>query len=74
MIPEQFIVRCPHCGTKNRIPRRRWGEHALCANCKRALYVTGPFPDRSITVHDWDFRDQVLDFPGAVLMEFFSPS
>ena len=74
MSSESFIVQCPHCGARNRIPRERWGDGPVCARCKTAFHIAGSFPSQAITVHDWDFRGEVLDFPGPVLFEFFSPT
>jgi len=46
----------------------------VCGRCRSSIPVTGSFPDRPITVSDWNFREEVLDFPGSVTVEFFSPS
>ena len=73
MNSDSVIVRCPSCGTKNRIPRSRWGDAAVCGTCKNPLPFTRLFPDHAIDVSDGTFKREVLDFSGPVLLEFFAP-
>ncbi len=68
-----IIVRCPHCGAKNRVPGSRWGERAVCGKCKASMDLSRVFPDRPVEVSDHDFRKEVLDFPGPALVEFYAP-
>jgi thioredoxin 2 len=37
MSPEQIIIRCLNCGTKNRIPRERLQDKPACGQCKAPL-------------------------------------
>ena len=37
MGPEEIIIRCPKCGTKNRIPKERMQEHPVCGHCHAKL-------------------------------------
>jgi len=37
MDSESLIVLCSQCGTKNRIPKERWGERAVCGKCQAPL-------------------------------------
>jgi thioredoxin 2 len=69
-----FVVHCPHCGAKNRIPAERWGERAVCGKCKAPLPLKGAAPHGSVEIADWNFRGEVIDFPGPVALEFYSPS
>ena len=34
---EDMIIRCLHCGTKNRIPKERMGNRPLCGHCRSHL-------------------------------------
>jgi thioredoxin 2 len=68
------VVHCPHCGARNRVPRSRWGDRAVCGKCKSGLPLKGDFPDRPLIATDRTFREEVLGFPGPVMMEFYSPS
>ncbi len=73
MEAERFLVICPKCGAKNRIPKERRGDRAVCGRCKSGLPLSAPFPDRPVEVTDWSFEKEVLDFRGPVLLEFFAP-
>jgi thioredoxin 2 len=73
MNSESAIILCAQCGTKNRIPKDRWGERAVCGKCRTPLPFPSPFPDHPIEVSDRTFQKEVLDFPGPVLLEFFAP-
>lgn len=73
MSPESVIVICPQCGTKNRIPKDRWGERAVCGKCRAPFSFSAPFPGQSVEVFDWNFQNEVLSFPGPVLLEFYAP-
>ncbi|MGD0231481.1 MAG: thioredoxin domain-containing protein [Syntrophorhabdales bacterium] len=74
MAEESVIVRCPHCGARNRIPASRWGDdRAVCGRCKSALAVSSLFPDGPVPISDSAFAREVLGFPGPVLVEFFAP-
>jgi hypothetical protein len=69
-----FIVRCPHCGAKNRIPKERWTDRAVCGKCRSSIPVRGVFPEGIAHVSDWNFREEVIDFPGVAVAEFCSPA
>ncbi len=74
MDSESIIVRCPHCGARNRIPLARWGDRgAVCGRCKSALPPSRLFPDRPLSITDNSFEREVLGFEGPVMVEFFSP-
>jgi thioredoxin 2 len=73
MASESFVVVCPRCGGKNRIPRERWGGRAACGKCHAPLPSSAAYPERAVEVFDWNFKGEVLDFPGSVLVEFFAP-
>ena len=73
MTPENLIVICPRCKSKNRIPRNRWGQRATCGKCQNPLLSSTPYPERAVEVFDWNYKSEVLDFPGPVLVEFYAP-
>ena len=73
MNAESWIVLCPRCGAKNRIPKDRREDQAVCGKCRAPLPLSAPVPDHAVEVSDWTFQNEVLDFPGTVLVEFFAP-
>jgi hypothetical protein len=70
---ESSIVRCPSCGTKNRVPEGPRGQQPRCGKCKRALDLSRLFPDAAIHVTDASFQQEVASFPGPVLVDFTAP-
>ena len=73
MTPENLIVICPRCKSKNRIPRDRWGQRVTCGKCHTPLLSSTPYPERAVEVFDWNYKSEVLDFPGPVVVEFYAP-
>jgi thioredoxin 2 len=73
MNSESVIVLCPRCGAKNRIPKDRRGDRAVCGKCRAPLPFSTPFPDQTLEVSDRTFQNEVLDFSSPVLLEFFAP-
>ncbi len=73
MVQDSFIVRCSQCGAKNRIPRSRTKERAVCGKCRAPLHFTAEYPERSIAVDERTFGAEVLRFPGPVLALFWAP-
>jgi thioredoxin 2 len=74
MSQESFIVLCPHCGAKNRIPLQRMSSQARCGKCHQALLSTarssaaGP-----VEITDMNFQQEVMDYQGPVLVDFWAP-
>jgi thioredoxin 2 len=61
-------IPCAHCGTLNRVPAERIGEHPVCGRCGKALFDGHP-----LTLTDANF-DAVAgrgDLP--VLVDFWAP-
>jgi hypothetical protein len=73
MSDDSVIVRCPKCGTKNRVPKSRWGEKPKCGKCKESLVLSRLFPDAPVHVTDGNFQQEVASFPGPVLVDFMAP-
>ncbi len=67
------IIICPRCRAKNRVPEERLGDRPLCGKCKSPLPSSPAFPEGPVEVFDWNFKDEVLDFPAPVLLEFYAP-
>jgi thioredoxin 2 len=73
MSSDSLIVPCSRCGAKNRIPKARLGERAVCGKCRTPLSATHFFPDRAVDVTDGTFAGEIGNFPGPVLLEFHAP-
>jgi thioredoxin 2 len=70
---ESVIVPCPQCGAKNRIPKERLREQAVCGKCRTPLSLARLFPDRAVDIRDGTFSEEILHFPGPVVLEFHAP-
>lgn len=64
---DNLIVQCFFCGTKNRISDERLEDRPICGRCRLPLYRTSP-----IAVNEETFEEEVLRFPGAVLLGYLS--
>ena len=73
MVQDSFISRCKQCGAKNRIPRSRIGEKAVCGKCRAPLHFTAAYPEHAIDVNERTFDAEVLKFSGPVLVFFWAP-
>ena len=75
MNQSDVIVRCPQCGTKNRIPAWKTGTKARCGRCRAPLpsELFTSSQARPVKVTDWNFRQEVLGYPGPVLVDFWAP-
>ncbi len=64
-------LRCPNCGTINRVPLARIdaGEQPICGRCKTPLQVD----DRPIDVTDATFAAEVERSPTPVLVDLWAP-
>ena len=66
-----YIVKCPSCGTGNRIPADKEGLRGRCGNCKSALPPLYCHPQQ---VTDRTFDSFISSYPGPVLAEFWAPT
>lgn len=69
MNEESIIASCARCGTKNRIPQNRLEERAVCGKCRAPLASGRQTLDHPVEITDQTFAKEVLDFPGAVLVD-----
>ena len=56
---DTLIETCPHCHTRNRIPRERVGHQAKCGKCGSLFTVKAPVSS-PVTVTDTTFSQEVL--------------
>jgi thioredoxin 2 len=67
---ETVLLRCPSCSTVNRVAGDNLSLNPKCGRCKKLL----EYPSRPVDVTSSTFHREVLSCPGAVLVEFWSPS
>ena len=70
MTTVSYIIKCPSCGTGNRIPADKEGLKGHCGNCKSTL---PPLYYRPRQLDDHSFDNFVRTYPGPVLAEFWAP-
>ena len=68
-MPEALLVRCPSCGTTNRVPREKieQGLEPVCGRCKTPLPLGKP-----ITVTDANFATEVERSNLPVLVDMWA--
>lgn len=71
MAGEIDTVRCPACGTTNRVPRAKQtpGRRAVCGRCKAPLAAESA----PLTVTDANFSELVAASPLPVLLDLWAP-
>jgi thioredoxin 2 len=73
MNSENVILLCNRCGAKNRVPKDRLRERPVCGKCRAPLSLSHSFPNYPVEVSDRTFKDEILDFLGPILLEFYAP-
>ncbi len=71
MSQENIIVKCDRCETKNRIPAIRVHEGPICGKCRSPLKAAAPATPIDVT--DQTFNQEVISYPGAVLVDCWAP-
>ena len=67
-----IILTCPQCGAKNRIPKSRLNEKPVCGKCRASLSFQTSL-DHPVEVTDQTFQQEVLSFPGSVVLDCWAP-
>ncbi|OGW51924.1 MAG: thioredoxin [Nitrospirae bacterium RBG_13_43_8] len=68
MTDKSILLRCIHCRTINRVATGRLTDNPKCGKCKTFL----EFPDRPVDVTAANFDQEILVWPGVVLVEFWA--
>jgi thioredoxin 2 len=67
------VVRCSHCGAKNRVDRDKAAKaRPRCGRCHESLVIP-PLQERPLVVTDANAAELLDRSPLPVLLEFFSP-
>ena len=67
---DSYLVRCPGCGTANRVPAASEGTAGTCGSCHAPL---PPLYTKPVALTERDFDSFVAAYPGPVLAEFWAP-
>jgi len=67
-----IILVCPQCGTRNRVPQNRIKDRPICSRCRIPLSPQ-PLGDHPVEVTDQTIREEVLNFPGPVVLDCWAP-
>ena len=72
-MPDTQLIRCPSCGTVNRVPSEKLaqGLQPVCGKCKNPL--SGTTNRTPITVTDATFATEVEQSPLPVLLDLWAP-
>jgi len=65
---DSAVVACPHCHTRNRVPRARLGDAPTCGRCREGLLPAHPF---ALTQGTFDTHALQSDLP--LLVDFWAP-
>jgi thioredoxin 2 len=69
MKDKAVLLRCKQCSTINRISVDKLMDNPKCGKCKTPLEI----PKRPIDGTTENFDQEVSDWPGVVLVEFWAP-
>jgi thioredoxin 2 len=65
---DPILLRCRSCRTLNRVPGEKLHSHPVCGQCKAPL----EFPAVLLNVTTASYDQQVNDWPGVLLAEFWA--
>ncbi len=68
-----YILRCPGCGTKNRIPGEKAGITAKCGKCGNLFPTDILNTDYPVIITDANFQSEVIKSPLPVLLDCWAP-
>ena len=71
---EPLLIRCPACGTSNRVPREKieQGLKPVCGRCKAPL-PAAPLDAHPLDITDATFSAEVESSPVPVLLDMWAP-
>ena len=68
MTTDNVLIRCRHCGTRNRIPVSKIADQPRCGRCKQN-FPPIPVTHRPVMVKDATFTAEVLESQLPVLLD-----
>ena len=70
---DPYLLRCTHCGARNRIPPEKVGTSARCGKCGGDMDTRVLEEKRPRMVTDRNFEQDVLHSPMPVMAFFWAP-
>jgi len=67
---ETYLVRCPSCGSSNRVPGSMAGKTGKCGSCHADLPALYAEP---LELGEASFDEFLTGYQGPVLAEFWAP-
>ena len=68
-----YVMRCPDCRTRNRIPAEKLGQTARCGKCKKALATAELLSAGAVMITDGNFEEKILRSPLPAIMFCWAP-
>ena len=68
-----YLIRCPECRTRNRIPAERFGGNARCGKCQATIRTGDVLIEQPLLVTDANFQEKILGSPIPVLIFAWAP-
>lgn len=65
---DSAVVACPHCHTRNRVPRARLADAPTCGRCRDVL-----LPGRAFALQQGSFDVHALQSDLPLLVDFWAP-
>ncbi|VBB47649.1 Thioredoxin [uncultured Desulfatiglans sp.] len=73
MDSDSIVIRCPKCGTKNRVPATKLDLNPVCGKCRGPLSEALQSSRRPLAVTDRSFEADVLGSSLPVLLDCWAP-
>ena len=70
MITDEIFLRCKTCGAVNKVLKEKMDSGPKCGSCQSLLEIT----KAPVSVNSANFQQEVIEHPGLVLVDFWSPS
>jgi thioredoxin 2 len=67
---ENVLLKCNKCNTVNRVLVSKFNLKPKCHSCKNLL----EWPTKPVEANSINFRNEVINNPGFVLVEFWTPT
>ncbi len=67
---DSFFVKCPSCGAQNKVLISKINSQPKCGKCGSMLKIL----DKPIDINYSDYKKEVLDYKGHILLYLWSPT